>query len=157
MTRSLKCLIAAALFLLVTRSALAEVSLSSLFSDGIVVQRNMPIHIWGKAALGERVTVTFRQETKSATTDALEHWEVYMTPTDAGGPYDLIVRGTNSVVIHDVLVGDVWVASGQSNMEMPMRQVDNAETEIAAADYPQIRLFRLRRASSEFPLYDAAD
>jgi sialate O-acetylesterase len=137
-------------------SARADVTLSALFSDGMVVQRNMPIHVWGKATPGERVSATFRGETKSASADSLGYWGVYLSPAKAGGPYELLVRGVNEIHIQDVMVGEVWIASGQSNMEFPMRQVDNAEAEIAAANIPEIRLLRVHRASSDYPLYDLA-
>jgi sialate O-acetylesterase len=135
-------------------TAFAEVSLPSVFSDGMVLQRNLPIHVWGKASPGELVTVAFRGETKAGATDSLGHWDVYMSPNKEGGPYELAVQSNNRIVIHDVLVGDVWLASGQSNMEFPMRQLDNAEAEISQAQYPAIRLLRVHKSSSEFPQYD---
>ena len=134
----------------------AEVSLPALFSDGMVLQRQMPVHVWGKGTPGERVSVSFHGEAKSSSTDPLGYWHISLSPTNAGGPYDLVVRGRNEIVIHDVLVGDVWIASGQSNMEFSMRQVDNADAEIAAANFPRIRLLRVHKASSEYPLYDVA-
>lgn len=178
---SAKLLVVTIASLLLGCTALAEVSLSSLFSDGMVLQRNLPIHVWGNASPAEAVSVTFRGETRSIIADALGHWDVYLPPATAGGPYELTVRptsaatanvvGTNppavagsnlagsnaaaSKVIHDVLVGDVWIASGQSNMEFEMRKVDNAEAEIAAANFPKIRLLRVRKAGSEYPLDDA--
>jgi sialate O-acetylesterase len=142
--------------ILLSCAAQAEVTLPSLFSNGMVLQREMPVHVWGKAAPGERVSVTFRGETKSSSTDSLGYWSVYLLPGKAGGPYELAVRGANEIAIHDVLVGDVWIASGQSNMEFAMRQAANAEAEIAAASHPQIRLLRVRKSASEYPLYDAA-
>ena len=73
----------------------------------------------------------------------------------AGGPYELTVSGSNQIVIHNVLVGDVWVASGQSNMEFKMRELDNPQAEIAAAKFPRIRIMRIKHAYSEYPLEDA--
>jgi sialate O-acetylesterase len=141
-------------FLAVAHNVQAAVTLSSLFADGMVLQRQLPIHVWGRATPGEIVSVTFRGETKSDTTSSLGYWDVNLSPATAEGPYELTVKGTNTVVIHDVLVGDVWIASGQSNMEFAMRQVENAEAEIAAANYPSIRLLRVHKASSDYPLYD---
>jgi sialate O-acetylesterase len=133
----------------------AKVALPSLFSDGMVLQRDMPIHVWGKAEPDEKVTVAFRGETKSAVTDSLGYWNVDLSPGKEGGPFELSVRGANEITIRDVLVGDVWIASGQSNMEFAMRQLERADAEIGAANVPDIRLLRVTKASSEFPLYDA--
>jgi sialate O-acetylesterase len=83
--RSWKLFVATFSLLLLSCTALAEVSLSSLFSDGMVLQRNMPIHVWGKAAPGETVSVTFRGETKSGSADSLGHWDIYMSPAAAVG------------------------------------------------------------------------
>lgn len=133
----------------------------------MVLQRDMPIHVWGTAEPGEKVTVTLRKETASggtgtfrevgtnfATTNPLGHWDVYLMPLKAGGPYALAVTGAiaGEFTIRDVLVGDVWIASGQSNMEFAMRQLESAEKEIAAANIPNIRLLRVHKASSEYPL-----
>jgi sialate O-acetylesterase len=121
----------------------------------MVLQRNLPIHIWGKAAPAENVTVTFRTETRSAMADDLGRWEVFLSPVAAGGPFELAVRGTNAIILHNVLMGDVWVASGQSNMEFRMRELDNAPAEIAVAKFPRIHFLRVKRTYSEYPLPDA--
>ncbi len=118
----------------------------------MVVQRGLPVHVWGFAEPGEAVSATFRGETRGATADDLGHWSIYLTPGDAGGPFEMKIQGTNTITLSDVLAGDVWVASGQSNMEFAVRGVDNANQEIAAANYPKIRLFHVLTASSEFPL-----
>src|SRR3954471_16354673 len=107
-TRSLSafgCLIV----VLVSMVAHAEVSLPALLSDGMVMQRDLPMHFWGMASPGERVIVALKAEEKSATADALGHWNVYLSPRGAGGPFEVSVRGQNAIVLHDVLVGDVWV------------------------------------------------
>src|SRR6185369_17892882 len=90
----------------------AEIKLPYLIADHMVVQRGLPVHIWGKADPGERVAVTFRGENRNAVTDSLGRWSVYLPPGEAGGPFTLTI---NMTVLSDVLVGDVWVASGQSN------------------------------------------
>jgi sialate O-acetylesterase len=145
-----------ALFALFTSAAFAQISLPSLFSDGMVLQRDLPIHVWGKAAPAENVSVTFRSETKVTAADELGRWEIYLSPAVAGGPYELTVRGSNLISVKNVLVGDVWVASGQSNMEFPMRLLADAQAQIAAAKSPQIRFLRVKRTSSEYPLENAA-
>jgi sialate O-acetylesterase len=145
-------LLAAALLLAAT--AQAQVKLPFLFTDGLVLQREQPVRIWGEAAPGERVGVAFRGEEKSATADDLGHWELFLSPKAAGGPFELTVKASNQIVLHDVLVGDVWVASGQSNMELPLTRADNGKQLIAAANNPKIRILRVRKQGSEFPLRD---
>jgi sialate O-acetylesterase len=148
------CLLAA------TLSIHAEVSLPKLFSSHMVLQRDMPIHIWGSASPGEAITVSFHDLTNTATTDTAGRWSLYLPPQPAGGPYTLTVRGTNSLQLDDILLGDLWFASGQSNMEMPLSgfgadtQIENSAKEIAAADLPDIRLLLVERESSGYPLED---
>jgi sialate O-acetylesterase len=139
-----------ALALSLTISANAEVSLPALLADHMVIQRGLPVHVWGMAAPLEPVTVTFRGETKSGTADDLGRWSIYLSPGEAGGPFQLSIKATNTIVLDDVLVGDVWVASGQSNMEFPMTGLINASSEIAAAQYPKIRIFRVEHRPSDF-------
>src|ERR1019366_5557846 len=97
----------------------AEVTLPKIIADHMVVQRDLPVHVWGMAAPGEEVSVSFRGETRSTKAGRLGRWNVYLTPGAAGGPFQMTVRGgtAQSITLDDVLVGDVWVASGQSNME----------------------------------------
>ena len=140
--------------------ARAEVKLPSIFADHMVVQRNLPVHVWGMATPNETVSVTFRGETQNTTTGPLGRWSVYLKPGKAGGPFSMEIHGTNGITLQDVLVGDVWVASGQSNMEFPMaegmnRGVNNEKAEIAAANYPEIRLMTIATNSSDYPLPDA--
>lgn len=148
--------IALLLTLFASFTAFAQVSLPAVFADHMVVQRQLPVHVWGMAAAGETVAVTFRGETKSTVADNLGRWSLYLSPHEAGGPFDLVVKAINIITLHDVLVGDVWVASGQSNMEFEMRRVANSDAEIGAAKYPNIRLLHLKRASSDYPLVEAA-
>jgi sialate O-acetylesterase len=130
----------------------ADVTLPALLADHMVVQRGLPVHIWGMAAGQETVTVTFRGETRSTTADDLGRWSIYLSPGEAGGPFPLSIKGTNTITLNDVLVGDVWVASGQSNMEFPMTGLTNAPAEIDAARYPQIRILRVEHHPSDYPL-----
>lgn len=142
--------VAVLLALSLTIGANAEVSLPGLLADHMVIQRGLPVHVWGMAAPLEPVTVTFRGETKSGTADDLGRWSIYLSPGEAGGPFQLSIKATNTIVLNDVLVGDVWVASGQSNMEFPMTGLINASSEIAAAQYPRIRIFRVEHRPSDF-------
>jgi sialate O-acetylesterase len=130
----------------------ADVTLPALLADHMVVQRGLPVHVWGMAAPHEAVTVSFRSETKSATADDDGRWSVYLSPSEAGGPFQLTIKGTNTIAVNDILVGDVWVASGQSNMEFPMLELTNAQAEIAAAQNPKIRLFMVKHKAADYPL-----
>ena len=161
----LKFVRACALFLLpVTGSAAAEVRLPHLFSDHTVLQRQAPIHIWGWSEPEENVTVRFHAQTRSAEANAEGEWSLWLMPEQAGGPYKLTVQGSSggasTATFSDILVGDVWVASGQSNMEMPMKGFEgsavlkNGPQEIAQASLPQVRLLRIEHKSSDVPVKD---
>jgi sialate O-acetylesterase len=134
--------------------ASGEVTLPSLIADHMVVQRRLPVHVWGMAAPQENVTVSFRGETKSTAADELGRWSLYLSAGEAGGPFEMQLKGTNAIVVKDVLVGDVWVASGQSNMEFHMADLNNAESEIAGAQYPKIRIFMVAQRPSDYPRSD---
>jgi sialate O-acetylesterase len=139
----------------------AEVRLSAVFADHMVIQRESPVHAWGRADSDEAVTISFRGETEKTTADEFGRWSLYLHPGTAGGPFEMVVQGTNRIVVSDVLVGDVWIASGQSNMEFPVaagmnRGVNNEKEEMAAAHYPMIRILDIAPASSDYPLGDVA-
>ncbi len=141
--------------LLAAAAAPAEVRLSSLLTDHMVIQRGLPVHVWGKAAPAEAVSVSFRNNSRSTAADELGRWSLYLDPGDAGGPFELTVKGTNTITLQDVLVGDIWVASGQSNMEWPLDHVQNAQAEVAASANPRIRLFHLKNKTAYYPLEEA--
>lgn len=128
----------------------------ALLTDHMVIQRGMPVHIWGTASPGEVVTVSFRDASGSTVADEVGMWSVFLPPSTAGGPYSLAVKGQATITLKDVLVGDVWVASGQSNMEFGLKDAVNGEAEVAASEQPKIRLFTVKRATSPHPLPDAA-
>jgi sialate O-acetylesterase len=132
----------------------ADVTLPALFADHMVVQRQLPVHLWGNADPGETVTVSFRGESSAAAADHLGRWSLYLPPGEAGGPFELIVKGRNTVLVRDVLVGDVWIASGQSNMEFELYKVANATAEVSAARFPSIRLLKVAKNFSDYPLDD---
>ena len=122
-----------------------------IFGDNMVLQRNKPINIWGYAGPGEKLTVQFNKQTKNASADADGKWLVILSPENAGGPFQLTVKGTNEVNVKNILVGEVWICSGQSNMEMPIAgwgEINNYKQEIAAADYPMIRHFKVPNNTS---------
>lgn len=143
---------AAALALALAWGARADIRLPYLIADHMVVQRDCPVHIWGKAEPGEPVSVTFRETDAKSVADALGRWSVYLPPGDAGGPFTMTIRGANRLVLADILVGDVWIASGQSNMEWPIAWAGDAATEIAHAQNPRIRLVRAMHKVSAYPL-----
>ncbi|HYO81932.1 MAG TPA: sialate O-acetylesterase, partial [Bryobacteraceae bacterium] len=130
---------------------LADVRLPYLFADGMVLQRDMPVQVWGSANGGERVEVSFRGASRTTKADQLGRWSVALPPGTAGGPFELNV---NARVFRDVLVGDVWIAAGQSNMEWPVRWSANPDAERASARYPKIRLARTMHRVSGHPLSD---
>src|ERR1700685_152429 len=142
----------ALLTLALAAAAHADVTLPALLTDHMVVQRGLPVHVWGMAAPHESVTVTFRGETKSGTADDLGRWSIYLSPGEAAGPFQLSIKAANTIVLNDILVGDVWVASGQSNMEFPMTGLVNSEAEIAAAQFPKIRMFMVKHKPADYPL-----
>src|SRR5580704_13983334 len=144
------------LLLLGALTVRADVTLPAVLAEHMVLQRGLPVHIWGSADPGESVAVEFRGETSSATADRLGRWSVYLRPVESGGPFELTVKGQNTITFKDVLVGDVWVASGQSNMEMRVESTANAPAEIAGANLPRIRLFQALHKVSDYPLDDIA-
>jgi sialate O-acetylesterase len=115
--------------------------LPTLISDHMVLQQGREIHVWGRADAGEKVTVSLAGHTATTTTDARNHWSVYLPAMSAGGPFTLTVQGNKPIVIKDVMIGEVWIASGQSNMAFALENAEGAATEVPEADYPQIRLF----------------
>ena len=140
-------------------SVSANVRLPKLFGDNMVLQRERTIIIWGWADPKEKITVQLNQQTKSITADKSGNWRIDLAPEIAGGPYTLSVKGKNSLQINDVLVGEVWICSGQSNMEMPLAgwgQINNYEKEIAAANYPLIREFAVQKVTATTPQNDVA-
>lgn len=144
--------LALAMTLVLSRPGAADVSLPLLFSDHMVLQRDMPIPIWGQASPRESVTVTFGDLHAATTADADGKWRVNLdkSPADAE-PRKLIISGHNTVVLDDVLVGDVWVGSGQSNIEFSLSGASNADTEIPKAQDPELRLFTVAMRTSLQP------
>ena len=128
----------------------AEVTLPRVIGSNMVLQRDMAVPIWGWAAPDEEITITLSAEDEGAdpifsttvmVSDAEGNWQTELPAMDAGGPYTLRVAGNNTLELTNILFGEVWVCSGQSNMEWSVRASRDADAEIAAADYPKIRLF----------------
>jgi sialate O-acetylesterase len=139
--------------------AWCDVRLPAILGSHMVVQRDRPIHIWGWAAPGEKVIIAMHGAERYATADDLGKWSLYLPPEPAGGPYQLDITATNHIILDDILIGDVWFASGQSNMEMPLSgwpgaPLKNSAEEIANANNPNLRLLVVHQKTSEFPLQD---
>ena len=132
----------------------ANALLHEMFQDHAVLQRDRPFQFWGDAQPGERVTVSINAESARARADASGHWHAELPSLPAGGPYKLEARGSSGATesLNDILVGDVYLCSGQSNMEFPMANVLNASREIGAAGNDSIRLLSVAHASSASPL-----
>ena len=125
----------------------------------MVIQRDLPVHVWGRATPGEQVTVTFRDDTTVVTTNQLGRWSAYLKPRPAGGPFEMTVAAADGntaprTVIHDILVGDLWVASGQSNMEFPLERAATAQADLPHADNPRIRLLIVKKKAADYPQDD---
>ncbi len=146
------------LWLLVAVLAVPAVSLASMprvFGDDMVLQQGKPIPVWGQGQAGEQITVSMAGKSATGKADAAGKWMVRLPAMTAGGPFMLTVKGNKSTVrFKNVLVGEVWVCSGQSNMGFAVKSAINAEQEIAAANYPKIRLITVNRKVSPSPLED---
>ncbi len=134
----------------------ADVKLPAVISDNMVVQRGMEVPIWGLAEPGEKIEVRFDIYSYGwrTTTDKEGKWMVKIGSLRPGGPFEMVIKGNNTITLKNILVGEVWVCSGQSNMQMSVRSSANAEQEIAGADYPNIRLFTVERKVAEQPQSD---
>jgi sialate O-acetylesterase len=129
------------IFLTAASLAKAEPTLPHLFSDHMVLQRGAPIRVWGTADANEKITVELAGQTANVTASADRSWSVSLPPMPAGGPFVLRVKGKNEILLRDVMIGEVWIASGQSNMAYALSGATGAAEEIPAATYPQMRFF----------------
>jgi sialate O-acetylesterase len=133
--------------------ALADVKLPALISDGMVLQQGIEAPLWGWADDGETITVQILDQ-KATTTAKDGKWALKLKPLKAGGPFTMTIAGKNKIEFQNVLVGEVWICSGQSNMQWTLKSSDNGEAEIAKANYPKIRLFTVPRLEVEAPETD---
>jgi sialate O-acetylesterase len=134
--------------------AQAEVHVPSIIGDNMVLQQGPGSRVWGTGEVGEPVTVTFAGQTVRAIADSQGRWQILLGPIKAGGPYVLTISGSNTLTFKNVLVGDVWICSGQSNMEWPLINSTNGTEAIAQANYPEIRLFTVQKNTATAPLED---
>jgi len=145
----------APLFILSSLPALADITLPAFFTDGLVFQQGKPVAVWGMAAADEDVTVNFAGQTKVTQADLDGKWRITLDPMPANAtPAEMTLSGKNTLTLKDILVGEVWICSGQSNMQWTVSQSANAEQEIAAANFPQIRMFSVERMTALEPAAD---
>jgi len=135
-----------------------EFRLAPIFQEHMVLQRDQPLLLWGEGAPGEKVAVQLRDQTKVGTVEADGSWQVLMDPEKAGGPLSLEVKqGEKKIVFSDILIGDVWLCSGQSNMEWQVRRSSHAEQTIKEAHDPQIRLYAQPQRANYHPVSNMED
>lgn len=136
-------------------SAWAAVSTPSILGSHMVLQAGQPLPVWGKADPGEPVTVSMDGDTVSTTADDDGHWRVELPKRKKGGPLEMTITGKDNVLTYsDILIGEVWIGSGQSNMQWMVKDSNDAEAEVAAAQYPDIRLFYVERNVATEPQED---
>jgi sialate O-acetylesterase len=123
----------------------ADPVLPMLISDHMVLQQGREIRIWGEADTGEAISVSLAGHVATATADSGRHWTMRLPALSAGGPFTLTVQGNKTIEVRDVMIGEVWIASGQSNMTFSLESAEGAATEVPKANYPQIRLFTVPR------------
>lgn len=129
-----------------------DITLPALFSDHMVLQREQTIPVWGWASPNGRLTVSIEGQSVETIVASDSAWSVQLFPLPAGGPYSMTVAGADTITFEEVLSGEVWLASGQSNMEWPLFSVNRADEEVASAVYPHLRLFTVQRNTSAYPL-----
>ncbi len=134
--------------------AAAEVKLPSVLGSGMVLQRGVPLPFWGWASPGEEVTVSIGTNSATAVADAEGRWRLSLEAMPAGGSHTVMVEGDNTIELSDVLVGEVWVASGQSNMKWQLRRTDDADLEALRAHLPRMRLFTVPQVTVQEPQED---
>jgi len=143
-------------FVLLTSLLHADVKLPAIISDRMVIQQKSSILIWGWAGVGEQISVKGNWQVQAVHTvaDKDGNWSVHMNSPAAGGPYEIIIEGENKIILRDIQAGEVWLASGQSNMAMPLKSCINGAAEIKAANFKNIRLFHVDHISAEQPRAD---
>jgi sialate O-acetylesterase len=141
--------------IILTTQAFADVSLPAIFSDHLVLQQGKPVPVWGSAAADEAIAVRFAGQTQVTRADLEGKWRVTLDPLTADAkPQEMVISGKNTLTLKNLLIGEVWVCSGQSNMQWTVSQSGNAQQEIAGANAPQIRMFTVERATGMTPAAD---
>ena len=137
--------------------AMAEVKLPNIFTDSMVLQQKQENRIWGKDNPGQAVTISVGETKLTATTDAAGNWEAKLPAMEVGAPLTITVVGSSTKTISDVLVGEVWVCSGQSNMQWSVAQSNDPDLERLAANYPNIRMINFPQTGSQEPIWSHDD
>ncbi len=140
------------LFQSLSTSEGAELSMPDIFGDHMVLQRDRPIILWGRAAPGESLSIDLADQSVTTTAATDGTWEAQLPALPAGGPHILRVRGNTTLAFQNVLIGEVWLASGQSNMEWLLKETDGASEEIARSRNPNVRMIKVARAVSAEPM-----
>ena len=151
MKRNIYIIFSFMLFML-TAAVFADVKLPSVIGNNMVLQQDAEVPIWGWAYPNEEVTVQFNGQSVTTTACSEGYWMVYLEPMSAGGSYTMTISGKNTIKLKNILLGEVWAASGQSNKWWPVNRSKDAETETANADYPNIRLFTVPQVIADEPL-----
>lgn len=158
MKKHIKLALVSFLFVATMPMAMAKVVLPKIFGSDMVLQRETQVDLWGWGAPGEEITVTtsWDQKTYNTKTSLMAKWALKLNTPKAGGPYTVSIKGNQeTIVLDNVLIGEVWLASGQSNMEWSANSgLDNKEAEVAAADHPEIRLFTVDKRTATNPQDD---
>ena len=134
--------------------ALADLKMASIFGDQMVVQRDQPVRVWGWTTPGTEVAVTLADKSATVTADASGRFDATLDPLPAGGPHQLVIRGDETRTFNDVLVGEVWICSGQSNMAWPVASANDPDLESMTANYPGIRLISVPQVGTQEPQDD---
>lgn len=129
----------------------AQVSAAKIFADNMVLQRNTPIPVWGTAKANEQIEIRFNKQIKKAKADKNGKWMIRLDNEKAGGPYSLTIKARNTIQIKNVLVGEVWLCTGQSNMEWSVEQSNDAKKEMASANNPMIRHIKIDKGVNSIP------
>ena len=153
-TTFLKVALTVLLICTISAQSKANVKPARIFSSNMVLQQGHENPIWGWADKGEKITISFAGKTISLKAGKSGKWSAKLPSLDYGGPYEMTIKGKNSIHFENILIGEVWICSGQSNMEFSVTSTKNAKTEIAAANFPQIRLFTVDKKVSQTPVED---
>ncbi len=134
-----------------------QITLPNILSSNMVIQRGIDADVWGTASSNEKISVSFRGAIIKTKADKNGQWSVKIPTGEAGGPFDLVVEGNNAITLNNVMVGDVWVCSGQSNMEWPLKQAENGDYEVKKSNFKNIRLFQVQKNVSVVPLENTGE
>ena len=133
-------------FLFLIQTVVAQISLPYIFSDNMVLQRGQKMPVWGFSSPNETIKVVFKKQLKETKANEKGEWMVYLDQEKAGGPYELTVSGKNKITFKNVLVGDVWLASGQSNMEWNLAATEGYDKELKQTKFPLIRHIKIKKS-----------